>query len=130
MSTLTDPLSNLLESLYTTGMKVTSPEPIEFDFPLASQRSEAELEAFSLNISDDDPTLTREVPPVASPLEVAMATTAPRPNRTLTSAAKSPRQRRNSAKVVSDYVKRVRKRSEQSPHTRHLRPSHDCLPRS
>lgn len=74
------------------------PEPVEFDFPLVNQRSEAELEAFGLNIPDDDRTLTREVPPVASPLEVAMATTAPRPNRTVTSAAKSLRQRRNSAK--------------------------------
>ena len=61
VSNRTDPLSHIPDTLSTTNANITPPEPIEFDFPLVSQRSEADLEEFGLNMVDDYRDFKREV---------------------------------------------------------------------
>jgi len=61
VSNRTDPLSHIPDTLSTTNANITPPEPIEFDFPLVSQRSEADLKEFDLNMLDDYRDFKREV---------------------------------------------------------------------
>ncbi len=61
VSNRTDPLSHIPDALSTTSTNITPPEPVEFDFPLVSQRSEADLEEFGLNMVDDYREFNREV---------------------------------------------------------------------
>ena len=56
MTNRPDPLDNIPNDLPDDGDDFgipPAPEPVEFDFPLVSERSEADLEGFGLNMVDD-----------------------------------------------------------------------------